>query len=59
MPDFLVRKKLPEKVVRRFQAANFELSGDMPAAFELDGERVGNLPAMFSAERERLRVIVP
>ena len=59
VPDFLVRQKLPEKVVRRFQAADFELSGEAPAAFELDGERVGNLPAKFSVEREKLRVIVP
>jgi diacylglycerol kinase family enzyme len=50
---------LPEKVVRRFQAASFELSGEAPAAFELDGEWVGNLPAKFLIEREKLRVIVP
>jgi YegS/Rv2252/BmrU family lipid kinase len=59
VPDFLVRQKLPEKVVRRFQAASFELSGEAPAAFELDGEWVGNLPAKFLIEREKLRVIVP
>jgi diacylglycerol kinase (ATP) len=59
VPDFLVRQKLPEPAVRRFQAASFELSSETPAAFELDGEWVGNLPAKFSIERERLRVIVP
>ena len=56
-PHFLVRQKLPEKIVRRFRAAGFELSGDSPAAFELDGEWAGNLPATFSIERERLRIV--
>jgi len=56
-PDFLARRKLPEKLVRRFRAAAFELSGDATASFELDGERIGNLPAKFSVERGRLRVV--
>jgi YegS/Rv2252/BmrU family lipid kinase len=57
LPGFLARQKLPEKIVRRFRAASFELSGDSPAAFELDGEWAGNLPATFSIERERLRIV--
>jgi diacylglycerol kinase (ATP) len=56
-PGFLVRRKLPEKIVQRFRAASFELSSDSPAAFELDGEWTGNLPATFSIERERLRMV--
>jgi diacylglycerol kinase (ATP) len=56
-PGFLARRKLPEKIVQRFRAASFELAGDSPAAFELDGEWAGNLPATFSIERERLRVV--
>jgi hypothetical protein len=40
-------------------AGKFELSGETKAAFELDGEWAGSLPATFSIERERLRVIVP
>jgi YegS/Rv2252/BmrU family lipid kinase len=59
VPNFLVRQKLPEKIVQRFCTANFELSGKTKTAFELDGEWIGNLPATFSIERERLRVIVP
>jgi diacylglycerol kinase family enzyme len=35
------------------------LNGETAAAFELDGEWIGNLPAKFSIEHERLRVIVP
>ena len=56
-PDFLARRKLPEKLVRRFRAAVFELSGDATASFELDGELAGKLPVKFSVERERLRVV--
>ncbi len=59
VPSFLVRRKLPESIVQRFRAASFELKGETAAAFELDGEWIGNLPATFSIERERLRVIVP
>jgi YegS/Rv2252/BmrU family lipid kinase len=56
-PGLLARRKLPEKVVRRFRAAAFELSGE--SGFELDGEWIGNLPVKFSVERERLRVAAP
>ncbi len=58
-PSFLARQKLPEKIVRRFRAEKFELVCESAAAFELDGEWIGNLPVKFSIARERLRVIVP
>ena len=48
---------LPERLVRRFRAAEFELSSHATAAFELDGEWAGKLPAKFSVEREGLRVV--
>jgi YegS/Rv2252/BmrU family lipid kinase len=57
-PGLLARRKLPEKIVRRFRAEKFELVCES-AAFEVDGEWIGNLPATFSVERERLRVMVP
>jgi YegS/Rv2252/BmrU family lipid kinase len=56
-PNFIARRKLPEKVVRRFRAAAFELSGE--SGFELDGELIGKLPVKFSVERGRLRVMAP
>jgi YegS/Rv2252/BmrU family lipid kinase len=58
-PSFIARRKLSEKRVRRLQAQSFELTSDTPAAFELDGEWAGHLPATFSVEREKLRVVVP
>ena len=58
-PDVIARQRLPEKSVRRFRAAVFELTSEMQAAFELDGEWAGNVPVKFSVERGRLRVVVP
>lgn len=57
IPNFLFRQKLPEKMVKRFRAASFELSGETGAAFQLDGEGIGHLPAKFSMAPEKLRVI--
>jgi YegS/Rv2252/BmrU family lipid kinase len=56
-PGLLLRRKLPESLVRRFRAKSFELAGETTTAFELDGEWIGHLPAVFSVERERLRVV--
>jgi diacylglycerol kinase (ATP) len=56
-PGFLIRRRLPEKAVRRFRAASFELTAEATAHFELDGELIGALPVRFSVERERLRVV--
>jgi diacylglycerol kinase family enzyme len=56
-PGLLLRRRLPESLVRRFRAGTFELAGEPTTAFQLDGEWTGHLPAVFSVERERLRVI--
>jgi YegS/Rv2252/BmrU family lipid kinase len=56
-PGVLAGRKLPEKLVRRFRAAAFELSGATTASFELDGELAGHLPVKFFVEREKLRVV--
>jgi diacylglycerol kinase family enzyme len=58
-PGLLLREKLPENVAQNLSAETFELTGETAAAFELDGEWVGKLPATFSIEREKLRVVVP
>jgi len=55
----LARGKVPDGVVQRFQAGSFTLASNSPVPFELDGELVGHLPATFSIERDRLRVVVP
>jgi len=56
-PDFLLRRKLPEKTVKRFRASSFDLTAESKANFELDGELIGALPVRFGVERERLRVM--
>jgi len=56
-PGLLTWRKLPESLVRRFRTEAFELTSETTAAFELDGEWIGRLPAVFSIERERLRVV--
>lgn len=59
LPNFVLRQKLPEKLVQRVHTTSFELISEKKAAFELDGEWVGHLPVKFSVEREKLRVAVP
>ncbi len=58
-PGFLLRRKLAEEKIQRLRAKKIELMSETPAAFELDGEWVGNLPATFSVEQKKLRVVVP
>jgi YegS/Rv2252/BmrU family lipid kinase len=58
-PGFVLRRKLAEGKIQRLRAAKMELTSETPAAFELDGEWVGNLPATFSVEPGKLRVVVP
>ncbi len=57
-PLLLLRGRVPESVVERFQAASLTLSSPSPTPLEADGEPVGHLPATFSLQRARLRVIV-
>jgi YegS/Rv2252/BmrU family lipid kinase len=51
--------KIPAAAVQRFQAETFTLTSESPVPFELDGELIGHLPATFSVERNRLRVLAP
>jgi diacylglycerol kinase (ATP) len=57
-PGFIVRRKLSESRLQRLRAEKIELTSDSPAAFELDGEWVGKLPATFAIEQKKLRVVV-
>jgi diacylglycerol kinase (ATP) len=58
-PGLLVGGKLPVSVRHQLSAETFELTCESAAAFELDGEWVGQLPVTFSVESRKLRVIVP
>ncbi len=58
-PALLLRGKLPASAVEAFQAETVSLSAPSPTPLEADGELIGHLPAAFSVQRSRLRVIVP
>jgi YegS/Rv2252/BmrU family lipid kinase len=58
-PGFLARRKLSGHQVRRGCANRLEVTGDRPAAFELDGEWIANLPVTFSVAPQKLLVMVP
>ena len=58
-PSLLLRGCLPASVAECFSTPFLSLSSSNPVPLELDGELIGHLPAQFSVERERLRVIVP
>jgi diacylglycerol kinase family enzyme len=45
--------------VERLRAAEFKITAEPGASFELDGELIGKVPAQFGVAQERLRVIVP
>jgi len=51
--------RIPTAAVQRFQAETITLSSESPAPFELDGELIGHLPATFSIQRGKLRVLGP
>ncbi|MDR3456638.1 MAG: diacylglycerol kinase family lipid kinase [Verrucomicrobiae bacterium] len=59
VPGFLLRKRLSEHRVQRLRAEKIELTSETSTAFELDGEWIGRLPATFSVQRKKLRIVVP
>ncbi len=58
-PGLLLAGKVPESIVRRVKAAAFTLASDTRTPFEVDGEWAGHLPAAFSLQPAKLRVLVP
>jgi YegS/Rv2252/BmrU family lipid kinase len=58
-PGLLLEKGLPESVTKAFRADSLTLESDSPAPLQIDGELIGHLPAVFSIEKAKLRVIVP
>jgi len=58
-PALLLRRTLPASVTKIFQAQSLTLTSPTAAPLQIDGELIGQVPAAFSIQRSRLRVIVP
>jgi YegS/Rv2252/BmrU family lipid kinase len=58
-PGLLLKGTLPAGATKAFRAESLTLASATAAPLEVDGELVGKLPATFSLERSRLKVIVP
>jgi YegS/Rv2252/BmrU family lipid kinase len=58
-PVFLARRALSPSVAKCFRVESLVLSSPRRTPVEVDGESMGHLPATFSLERGRLRVIIP
>jgi len=58
-PELLLRGVLPSSSHELFQAESVTLTSESPTPLQIDGELIGQLPATFSLERSRLRVIAP
>lgn len=58
-PHLLLRGRLPANATIGLKVDSLTLSSVGPVPVEVDGELIGHLPATFSIERSRLRVIVP
>lgn len=58
-PSLLLRRMVPPKATQNFRASSVTLTSPSQAPFQLDGELVGRLPAIFSFSRSRLRVLSP
>jgi len=58
-PGFILHRRFSEKLVGLVRAQKIEITSETAVAFELDGEWAGHLPATFSVEAQKLRVIVP
>jgi len=58
-PHLLIRGRLPAKATTGLQTQTLTLTSTGQVPVEVDGELVGHLPATFSIEPSRLRVVVP
>jgi YegS/Rv2252/BmrU family lipid kinase len=55
----LVARSLESARVARMRGETLELRSAAPAAFHVEGDNIGHLPARFTIRRRALRVIVP
>jgi YegS/Rv2252/BmrU family lipid kinase len=58
-PNMLFYGTLPPSLTKTFRAESVTLTSESKTPLQIDGECVGHLPATFSLQRSRLRVLVP
>ena len=58
-PGLLLNGTLPAGSTEIFQAESLMLTSQAPTPLQIDGELIGQLPAKFTVERSRLRLIAP
>jgi diacylglycerol kinase (ATP) len=58
-PGLLFHGRLPASATKLFKADSLTLTSPSATPLEIDGELIGHLPATFSVQRSRLRVVVP
>ena len=56
---FLAGFELPAGVAKSFRAKNFTITSDATTPLEVEGENIGHLPATFSIQPKKLRVVTP
>jgi YegS/Rv2252/BmrU family lipid kinase len=56
---FVAGQPLPQGVAKCFRSQQFTLTSESPTPLEVDGENIGHLPASFSLEKQKLRVVAP
>lgn len=56
---FFAGAELPVGVAKCFRAEKLTLSSAGPTPMEVDGENIGHLPATFSIQQKKLRVVAP
>lgn len=58
-PGLLLRGTVPPSTTETFQAESLTLTSPSPTPVQVDGELIGRLPATFSVQPSKLRVITP
>jgi YegS/Rv2252/BmrU family lipid kinase len=58
-PRLLLLRTLPDSVAEIVRSPSVTLTSEARVPLQVDGEMIGHLPATFTIEKNRLRVVVP
>jgi diacylglycerol kinase (ATP) len=57
--SLLAKGELPNGAAEAFRCESFTMTSPEPTRLQVDGESVGSLPATFTIQPRKLRVVVP